>query len=483
MDNRTFICIVSVVFLAVSVDSKGPKVGIVGAGIGGTSASYFLSRLVPEAVITVFEKGKVGGRLATVEVNGRLYESGGAIIHDANKYMVDYLDLCGLERRDTPADERFSLHKSGKIVFQEWGYSLVDKARMAWKYGLTSLLRLETFFSDVLAKFLGIYKKLDSGVQYGTVTEILEAMDTDMVDLTSQSLKNKLIQLDLSNEVIEQLVTVATRFNYGQMPDHVHAFVGAVGLIGFDKKLWAVEGGNFRVAECALNMSRASLVRAEVSEVRKSDSNDKFVVKYSSEQSSDILEDEFDVVIVAAPLTQDKTSIVTPPNNVFPGNYHTTVATVVSGNLLPDGIGYYGDSNAVTPNNFYLSDNYPMWSVEKLTPVDYSSTLDHSLPPVYKLFSSHPLSSSELAKMFSNIESASVTNWLAYPSYTVSDDLTNFQILPGLFYTSRIEWAASAMEMSVIAAKNVANMAAEYLNHTKEDRIEAGVANRFKLEL
>ena len=359
---------------------------------------------MPGAEITVFEKGEVGGRLATVEVNGRRYESGGAIIHDANRYMVEYLDLCGLKKRKTPADERFSLHKFGTIVFQEWGYSLVDKARMAWKYGVTSLVRLETFFSDILTRFLGIYEKLEDGVGYATVTEILHAMDPDMVGLTTLSLKEKLAQLDLSKDVIEELVTVATRFNYGQMPDTVHAFVGAVGLIGFDKKLWAVEGGNYKVAECALEMSGARLVRAEVSEVRKSDYEDGFVVNYSRENSSEMMTEEFDVVILAASLTADKTSMILPFNQVFPGKYHTTLATLVRGNLVPDGVGYI-DDNSTTPNNFYLSTTYPMWSVEKLTPVDYDPTQDQNLPPVYKLFSSRQLKDAELSSMFSDIES------------------------------------------------------------------------------
>ena len=66
---------------------------------------------------------------------------------------------------------------------------------------------------------------------------------------------------------------------------------------------------------------------------------------------------------------------------------------------------------------------------------------------------------------------------MAYPEYTLGDDLNSFVLRPGLYYTSRlailelliekghhnlrsirIEWAASAMEMSVLAASNVANL-------------------------
>merc|ERR1712058_44717 len=88
----------------------------------------------------------------------------------------------------------------------------------------------------------------------------------------------------------------------------------------------------------------------------------------------------------------------------------------MGGNLVPDGIGYI-DDNSTTPNNFYLSTTYPMWSVEKLTPVDYDPTQDQNLPPVYKLFSSRQLKDAELSSMFSDIEFVSVTNcWRTPPT-------------------------------------------------------------------
>ena len=41
---------------------------------------------------------------------------------------------------------------------------------------------------------------------------------------------NLLESLNIGEQLIEELVTVATRVNYGQMPGNVHAFVGSVGL-------------------------------------------------------------------------------------------------------------------------------------------------------------------------------------------------------------------------------------------------------------
>jgi len=450
---------------------KPPKIAIVGAGIGGTSTAYFISQLIPNAEITIFDKSKVGGRLAVVEVEGRSYETGGAIIHTANKYMVEYLNLCGLTMREKASDETFSLHRNGELVFQEGAYSLVDKFRMAWKYGLWNLLKLENFFSTVLSSFLTIYEKLEKQVRFSSVKELLDGMDNvdkyTMESLSHNSLKAVLSEIGLEGKVIEELVTVATKFNYGQMPSTVHALVGSIGLIGFDKKLWAVNGGNYKVAQCALRKSKAKLIQGEVQEV--SSENGLFTLKYVQKDSSVTVSDQFNIVVIASPLTADNSVMkLESISDTFPGSYHTTIATIVRGELVPEEAGYKNQDFVVTPNNFYLSDDYPMWSIEKLTPVDYNLPEDVDLPPVYRIFSVKPLSDNQLNTLFTNVTSVVVTKWLAYPSYTLEDDLTSFELMPGLYYTSRIEWAASAMEMSVISAKNVANLVSEFWNVTMD---------------
>ena len=95
--------------------------------------------------------------------------------------------------------------------------------------------------------------------------------------------------------------------------------------------------------------------------------------------------------------------------------------------------------------------------------MDFSPETDLGLPPVYKVFSRREFSEPELADLFTNITFSHTVPWLAYPSYSLSDDLTTFELMPGLYYQNRIEWAASAMEMSVIAARNVANLVVGYI--------------------
>ena len=44
------------------------------------------------------------------------------------------------------------------------------------------------------------------------------------------------------------------------------------------------------------------------------------------------------------------------------------------------------------------------------------------------------------------------------PQYSTVDDKLKFELSPGLFYNNVIETAASAMEMSVIGARNIVNL-------------------------
>ena len=74
-----------------------PNIAVIGAGIGGSSSSHFLRELYgSEATIDVFEASdRIGGRLDTIEIAGRIFESGGSIIHPDNKYMGDFVKLLG----------------------------------------------------------------------------------------------------------------------------------------------------------------------------------------------------------------------------------------------------------------------------------------------------------------------------------------------------------------------------------------------------
>ena len=202
----------------------------------------------------------------------------------------------------------------------------MDKLRLAWKYGTFNLIKLERFYQSILADFLKIYKSLKEGKGFKTMEEVLNEMNPNFDELTQTPLANHLSEeVGLPDPLIEDIVSAATKFNYGQLPSEMPAFVGAVALIGFDKQLWAVEGGNVRVAECALRLSGAKLERRRVGEITKEEDG-----RYRIDSSDEL----YDVIIIATPLTADTSDLwVDGERMVVPGSYHRTVATLVQAEL------------------------------------------------------------------------------------------------------------------------------------------------------
>ena len=80
----------------VSGSSPG-RVAVVGAGVGGCTAAYFLRQLGGDTLdVHVFEKDTVGGRTDVIEFDGHKYECGASVIHSTNKYLADLSQRFGM---------------------------------------------------------------------------------------------------------------------------------------------------------------------------------------------------------------------------------------------------------------------------------------------------------------------------------------------------------------------------------------------------
>ena len=68
---------------------------MIGGGIGGATVAYKVKDAFGSALSTLdlYEEKKLGGRLATITVNGQEYETGGSVIHPANQHMNDFVKL------------------------------------------------------------------------------------------------------------------------------------------------------------------------------------------------------------------------------------------------------------------------------------------------------------------------------------------------------------------------------------------------------
>ena len=237
----------------------------------------------------------------------------------------------------------------------------------------------------------------------------------------------------------------------------MHSFVGSVSLAGIQGGLWRVQGGNYKIPECLIAKSKARFIKATVTQVEKVEST--YTVSYTSESKEDGSE-EFDTVVLALPLTEGTSSLQllgVPGASTFPGKYQRTLAYVVQGSLNYSALGVTSDW-AQTENFFFVDPAEPIASIGRLTPVDFNPGVDINLPTVYKIFSRSDLTKSEIVKYFSSEISVIPVDWLAYPDYKTYPGLGSFQLEDGLYYLNNIEWAASAMEMSALSARNIVNI-------------------------
>ncbi|XP_046898990.1 prenylcysteine oxidase-like [Hypomesus transpacificus] len=476
------------------LDGSPPsKIAIVGAGIGGTATAHFLRQhFGPEVSIDVFEKGEVGGRLATVTVNHQDYESGGSIIHSLNLHMQDFVKQLGLKYRRNVAGKT-AVFNGEELILEETDWYLLDLLRVWWRYGI-SFIRLQMWVEEIMEKFMRIYKYQAHGYAFSSVEELLHSLGgSGFLNMTHRSLSESLLELGVSQRFIDEVIAPITRVNYRQN-NSIPAFVGAVSLAGAQSNLWAVEGGNKLVCSGLLKLAKANLVQAQVKTISPQTNGEsvQYQLTYSSGSGKEA--GLYDIVVVATPLQDSVDSGVSfqgfdPPLPISPGSYHHTVATVVHGYL---NCSYFGFPDPrLFPFTSVLTTDTPglfFNSAGSICPVNISAGFRRKQPQeagVYKVFSPRPLERAELKTLFRSYYSVQETDWQAYPRYGNAEgqSLPAVELGANLYYLNGIEWAGSAMEMSSVAAKNIALLAFHRWNRSPEMVDQKELMHKIKTEL
>ncbi|KAM3600872.1 uncharacterized protein V6R79_003947 [Siganus canaliculatus] len=464
------------------VDGAPPsKIAVVGAGIGGSATAHFLRQhFGPEVQVDVFEKGEVGGRLATVTVNHHDYESGGSIIHSLNLHMQEFVKQLGLKYRRNVAGKT-AVFNGDEVILEETDWYLLDLFRLWWRYGI-SFIRLQM-----------IYKYQAHGYAFSSVEQLLDSLGgSGFINMTRRPLSDSLLELGVSQRFIDEVIAPVMRVNYGQNVS-IPAFVGAVSLAGAQNNLWAVEGGNKLVCSGLLKMANANLLRAQVSSISPVYSAEatQYQLSYTTAAAGTGSE-LYDIVVLATPLQESVGAGVhfqgfNPAFDQLPGKYYGTVATIVHGYLNTSFFGFpdprlFPFASVLTTETQGLFFN----SVASVCPVNISTGFRRKQPQeagVYKVFSPQPLDKAQLKLLFRSYYSVQVTEWQAYPCYASSQGLPAVELHPNLYYLNGIELAGSAMEMSSVAAKNIALLAYHRWNRQTDMVDQRDLMHRIKTEL
>ncbi|MCO5590077.1 hypothetical protein L7F22_044046 [Adiantum nelumboides] len=272
---------------------RARKVAIIGAGAGGSSAAYFLSKAQNKLEhlgfgaqgidITLFERDeRIGGRTAVVHAyddeNLPAIELGASIFADVNK---------NLQR----ASEQFKLPTGAKLgedgVTGVWdGQQFLiegldngwwNSAKMFWRYGY-SPLTTEKLVGKTVDAFLRLYdpaymhkinnekttsdpNKLssdtESGYPWRTIDDLAKAMKFDQ--MVAQSAGDYFYSQSVSKLFIEEIIEAATLVNYGQEIYSIHGLGGSVSLAASGAT--GVVGGNYKIFESMLGHCEALHLR------------------------------------------------------------------------------------------------------------------------------------------------------------------------------------------------------------------------------
>ncbi|XVF14864.1 hypothetical protein REPUB_Repub09cG0097700 [Reevesia pubescens] len=453
-----------------------PTVCIVGSGIGGSSVAHFLRhyfRPTPSQPnppnIKIFErKSVVGGRMATLSVGGETFEAGASILHPKNYLALNYTKLLGLKIKPPPSSEddsmSFGIWNGKKFVFKTLQVdskfpfvqkivSFVNSFYLFFRYGL-SLLKMNSFVESTVDSFLRYYESPETRPIFETVDEMLKW--AGLYNLTTRTLQDELIDTKLSPLLIEELVTVITRINYGQSV-YISGLAGAVSLAGSGGGLWSIEGGNWQMAAGLINTSDVSLhLNEEIESIS-------YLGEYYELNSTKGNSYSCEVTVVATPI--DEVNIqFTPSVSIPERKLQHTYATFVRGLLNP---AYFGLGTVAEIPELVgtLEDpDLPFSSISVLKQHDEKDV-------TYKVFSREPMPDALLDSIFSARLQTIRINWGAYPHYKAPEVFAPF-ILDGqhLYYVNAFENAASTMETSAVAAENVARlMLSRYFSEASMD--------------
>ncbi|XP_006862981.1 PREDICTED: prenylcysteine oxidase-like [Chrysochloris asiatica] len=478
-----------------SAEPRAPpdKIAIIGAGIGGTSAAYYLRQKFGKDVkIDLFERGEVGGRLATMMVAGQEYESGGSVIHPLNLHMKRFVKDLGLSAAKG-SDGLMGVYNGEKLVFEESHWFIINMIKLVWHYGF-QFLRMHMWVEDILDKFMRIYRYQSHDYAFSSVEKLLHALGgDDILGMLNRTLLETLEKAGFSEKFLNEIVIPVMRVNYGQSMN-INGFVGAVSLAGAESGLWAVEGGNKRVCSGLLQASKGNLIAGSVMYIEKSRTKQtgnptkmyKVVYQTGSETHSDI----YDIVLVATPLNRKMSNITflnfDPPIEEFNQYYQHIVTTLVKGQLNTTifssrALDKFGLSAILTTDNPDLFIN----SIGIVSPVKEKDTPEPSTDGtnVWKIFSQDVLTKEQILKLFLSYDYAVKKPWLAYPHYKPPEKCPSIILHDRLYYLNGIECAASAMEMSAIAAHNAALLAYHRWNEHTDMIDQEGLYEKLKTEL
>ena len=431
-----------------------PSVAIIGAGIAGSSAAWFIRReLGPGATIAVYERApKVGGRLATIDVGGVPIEAGGTIIHETNRTMTGFVDEFGLQRveprpRDDDEPEIVGVWDGRAFVFRTHGSELRTKLRALRRFGVRAPLRLQRAVRHAVERWNMVYEHLDNGSAFDSPGEMLAALGLD--EMLAADGRAWLESQGVRGRFVDEYADPVGRIMYGQ-DTSMNGFATSIALAGagLAGSLFSVGGGNRLVCESLLEAAKATIhVDTPVCELSRGDRGQLRLGLNAGEQRHDI-------VVLATPSGVGNVSLdgIDVPDSASRSRaLQTTWATFVQGRVRPETFALAAGESLPDTVLTVEDETIPFSSLAQV-----GASTDGT--PIYKVFSREQPGAELLERFFAERDVVETIRWEAYPVLRPCADLSPFRLADGLYWVNSMEFATSTMETQAVAARNVANL-------------------------
>ncbi|KAH8832141.1 Prenylcysteine lyase-domain-containing protein [Flagelloscypha sp. PMI_526] len=432
-----------------------PKVAIVGAGAGGSSASYWIKkakeRFGVNIDIDIFEKSNyIGGRSTVVHpYNNTAYrpvELGASIFIEANKNLWRAADEFGLTRQPNEGDSEnydVGVWDGQKVVLD------LDKDDIVAKYGLDSLVKVDDLIANMYSSYVNIYTTKIP--RWQKISDLASSLGFS--SLLPQTLLTYLRANNVSDGYSTELLEGATRVNYGQNVDAIYALEGLASLPPpYDTV--NVAGGNYQIFEKFVQYSGATVHLNTAVKSILSGPGGKWVLTAGTKTYN------FDYIILAAPFHQ--TGIFVPPSIAasIPAqpyvHLHVTLFTTTQATYNS---AYF---NATSPPQTMLTTAnrarlHPPQPGPKFNAIQYRGKISDT-ESIVKIFSTQRISDQEIHGFVNNVGWVYRKEWDAYPYLPPPKSFPPIKLADGFYYVNAFEPFMSTMETETIASRNVVDL-------------------------
>ncbi|BGP29569.1 hypothetical protein JCM10296v2_001308 [Rhodotorula toruloides] len=476
-------------------EARPPRVAIVGAGAGGSSAAYFLRHFGDlkgaglETEVTVYDQSDyVGGRSTVIwpwnddpltsphNASDPPVELGASIFVSANKNLQKARRVFNLQEDAYGGEEGgMAIWDGERFVLEEekLGWTWWQKAKLIWRYG-RSPFTVRSLVQKTVADFVSLYSP--QSVSRGAFTSVSNfTAITGLQDPASLHADEFFGKQGVADLFTNEIISAATQVNYGTPINRLHGIGALVSLAATGAV--SVRGGNRQIFENFVGRSGARLrlgKNARVQSILKLDAPRSGRAQWVVRTASGVGSGTYDAVILAAPFHQTGIQMVNSlaPSRIPKQPYVPLYVSFIMTNASATRASYFGlPEKTVMPVEIFgtfttSSSSKPTFNslnyLRALSP-ETSARLGEGTFRVVKMFSDRPLEAEMLDDLFGqgNVAKTVVKRWLAYPKLepvTREDDLAPVRPDEGLYYPNSFERLISTMETATVSSFNAVSL-------------------------